>query len=124
MTCDCTTVRPAEACSRAGALTSLCQPSLPPLPLCLPCSAGFAPELFGKPLEEGQVLETDVLDKQGLQYYQWFVKPHHLVSATAEGNRLFILNVNASSVQWRKGAQLLRVVQQSFFVPRAVVKPL
>jgi hypothetical protein len=96
----------------------------PPSPLCLPCSAGFAPELFGKPLEEGQVLETDVLDKQGLQYYQWFVKPHHLVSATAEGNRLFILNVNASSVQWRKGAQLLRVVQQSFFVPRAVVKPL
>jgi hypothetical protein len=32
---------------------------------------GFAPELFGRPLEEGDVLSTTVVDHDGLQYYQW-----------------------------------------------------
>ncbi len=34
---------------------------------------GFAPELFGNPLEEDDILETRVLNKPGssITYYQW-----------------------------------------------------
>ena len=46
------------------------------------------------------------------------VKPHALVAATALGNRLFILNVAASSSrQWKKHAEQLETIQKSFFVP-------
>jgi len=79
--------------------------------------AGFAPELYGKPLDAEDVIETEVVQDAGLTYYQWCVKPHHLVSATAEGNRLFILSTTSSSRQWRKGAEDLRKIQQSFRVP-------
>jgi hypothetical protein len=54
-------------------------------------AAGFAPELFGAPLSDGDVESTKVLDQDGLQYYLYDVKPHRLVSATAVGNRVFIL---------------------------------
>lgn len=33
--------------------------------------AGFAPELFGRPLEDDSVLETEVVKKGDLTYYQW-----------------------------------------------------
>jgi hypothetical protein len=33
--------------------------------------AGFAPELFGKPLDEDGVLETQVVKKDGISYYMW-----------------------------------------------------
>ena len=46
------------------------------------------------------------------------VKPHRLVAATASGNRLFILAISANSRQWRKAQEQLRVIQQSFAVPR------
>ena len=32
---------------------------------------GFAPELFGRPLDEGDVLETDTKTKDGITYYEW-----------------------------------------------------
>lgn len=46
------------------------------------------------------------------------VRPHSFVSATAVGNRVFILTVNArSSRAWAKARDALRVVQSSFYVP-------
>lgn len=33
--------------------------------------AGFAPELFGHPLDEEDVLAQHVAEKGGLQYYEW-----------------------------------------------------
>jgi hypothetical protein len=46
------------------------------------------------------------------------VKPHSFVSATAVGNRVFILNVSAkSSRAWQKNRDLMRVIQASFLVP-------
>jgi len=78
--------------------------------------AGFAPELYGKPLMEDDVLETDVVNDGGLTYYQWQVKPHHLVSATALGNRLFILSTTSNSRQWRRAKDDLVQVQKSFRV--------
>ncbi len=33
--------------------------------------SGFAPELFGTPLNDEDVLETRVVKKNGLAYYEW-----------------------------------------------------
>lgn len=80
--------------------------------------AGFAPELFGKPLDDEDVLRQDVLKKGDITYYEWELKPHNLVSATAVGNRVFILSVVAkNSRTWQKTKDTLRVIQESFFVP-------
>jgi hypothetical protein len=35
--------------------------------------SGFAPELFGRPLDDEDVLEQRVLEKQGVPYYEWCV---------------------------------------------------
>jgi hypothetical protein len=78
----------------------------------------FAPELFGAPLTgDDDVISTQVEQKGGLTYYRWEVKPHHLVAATAVGNRVFILATTSNSRQWRKAADDLRVIQKSFSVP-------
>ena len=44
-------------------------------------------------------------------------QPHHLVTATAVGNRVFLLTVAANSRQWRVAQQKLRAIQDSFWVP-------
>ncbi|GIL74915.1 hypothetical protein Vretifemale_4777 [Volvox reticuliferus] len=78
---------------------------------------GFAPELFGRPLDEGDVLATEVATREdGGLYYLWEVKPHNLVAATATKNRVFILTLTSSARQWKKHAADLRVIQQSFRV--------
>jgi hypothetical protein len=79
---------------------------------------GFGPELFGNPLAEDDVLSTQTVTKDGLLYYQWELKPHHLVSATAVGNRLFILATSSNARQWRKGERQMRAIQESFQVPK------
>ena len=81
--------------------------------------AGFAPELFGKPLDEDDVIATETATRGGLTYYFWELKPHHLVAATAVGNRVFILSTTSNSRQWRKAEAELRVAQRSFYVPLA-----
>eukprot|EP00882_Tetradesmus_deserticola_P002227 GHRQ01002379.1.p1 GENE.GHRQ01002379.1~~GHRQ01002379.1.p1 ORF type:complete len:279 (+),score=108.63 GHRQ01002379.1:232-1068(+) len=80
--------------------------------------SGFAPELFGRPLNDEDVLEQRVLQKQDVPYYEWQVKPHNLVSATAVGNRVFIMNITPrSSRTWAKTSTALRRMQESFYVP-------
>ncbi|KAF8064524.1 PPD4 [Scenedesmus sp. PABB004] len=80
--------------------------------------SGFAPELFGRPLNEGDVLEQRETVKGGVKYYEWEVKPHNLVSATAVGNRVFIISIAAKSSRvWARAADTLRAMQASFFVP-------
>jgi hypothetical protein len=80
--------------------------------------AGFAPELFGRPLDDEDVLRQEVLKKGDITYYEWELKPHNLVSATAVGNRVFILSVAAkNSRTWQKTKDTLRAIQESFFVP-------
>jgi hypothetical protein len=81
---------------------------------------GFAPELFGRPLDDDDVLKQVVTQKQGVTYYEWELRPHNLVSATAVGNRVFILSVVAkSSRTWQKTQDVLRSIQASFYVPPA-----
>eukprot|EP00890_Picochlorum_soloecismus_P002135 jgi/Picsp_1/2922/NSC_01147-R1_psbp domain-containing protein chloroplastic-like len=79
--------------------------------------AGFAPELYGKPLLDGDILDTQEFERDGLPYYMWSVKPHHLVTATAVGNRLFILSTTANSRQWRRAEKNLKKIAESFTVP-------
>ena len=84
---------------------------------------GFGPELFGQPLEEGDVVETKVVRKGGgLTYYAWALKPltgtttRHLATATAFRNRVFILAAAARPREWRKGEAELRRIVDSFVV--------
>lgn len=119
--------------------------------------SGFAPELFGTPLNDEDVLETRVINKDGQPYYEWcdrhmmtlifFLRPcviplffslvtqcnlintnirrnrelsrHRLVSATAVGNRLFLMAVEANGRQWRRAEANLRRIWTSFQVPPA-----
>ena len=93
---------------------------------------GFAPELFGSPLEEDDVLMTEVVEKDGIPYYTWSnallpyadvdtthsfcreIKPHRLVTATASGNRAFLISITANSRQWRKASSKLKTIVHSF----------
>ncbi len=43
---------------------------------------GFAPELFGVPIAEEDVLETASVSKDGHSYYQWCGRPLAMVSAS------------------------------------------
>ncbi|KAL4448957.1 hypothetical protein ABPG77_007674 [Micractinium sp. CCAP 211/92] len=79
--------------------------------------AGFAPELYGGPLQEDDVLDMQVVTKGGLPYYVYELTRHRLVSAAATGNRLYILAVNAKSLQWRKHSEVLLKIRDSFEVP-------
>ena len=81
--------------------------------------AGFTPELYGAPLTEGDVLDTKVYKKGDSIYYQWYMKPHRFVTATATGNRVFLLAASANSRQYRKGAEHLQMIADSFYVPPA-----
>lgn len=89
--------------------------------------AGFAPELFGAPLQEGDTLETDVEKKGELTYYTYVLKPpaggpggnvggRRLVAATAFKNRLFLLAASANPRQWRRAEAELRDIVKSFNV--------
>ncbi|KAG2444064.1 hypothetical protein HYH02_009007 [Chlamydomonas schloesseri] len=77
---------------------------------------GFGPELFGKPLDEDDVVATEVVNQDGGLYYKWELKNRALVSATATKNRVFIITVTANARQWKKHSDDLRVIQQSFRV--------
>lgn len=79
--------------------------------------AGFHPELFGRPMDDEDLVATAVKDKGGLKYYEWELKDHHLVSATAVGNRLFIIATTCNSRQWKKFQSNVRAIQESFIVP-------
>ena len=92
--------------------------------------AGFAPELFGAPLQEGDTLETDVDKKGELTYYTYVLKPpaggpggnvggRRLVAATAYKNRLFLLAASANPRQWRRAESELRAIVKSFNVATA-----
>ncbi|XP_002985046.2 psbP domain-containing protein 4, chloroplastic [Selaginella moellendorffii] len=75
----------------------------------------FGPEVTGKNIE-GSVKDMEVKQYDGRTYYQYELEPHVLITATAAGNRLYLMSVNASGLQWRKHARELRSIQDSFRV--------
>lgn len=89
--------------------------------------AGFAPELFGAPLQEEDTLETETNKKGELTYYSWVLKPpaggpggnvggRRLVAATAFKNRMFLMALSANPRQWRRAEDALRGIVKSFVV--------
>lgn len=65
------------------------------------------------------MLETDFHHARLLPtsvYHAVQVKPHNLVSATAYGNRMFIISLRANSRQWKKHSQDLLAIMDSFDV--------
>eukprot|EP00850_Spirogloea_muscicola_P018891 SM000178S03456 [mRNA] locus=s178:169574:171781:- [translate_table: standard] len=76
----------------------------------------FGPELVGSNVE-GKVKDMEVREVNGRKYYQYELEtPHALVSATAAGNRLYIMTVTANGRQWKKHAPDLRDIATSFRV--------
>ena len=57
--------------------------------------SAFGPELTGENVE-GRVRSSEVVTKGGRTYYEFELDPHFLVSATAAGNRMYILAVTAT----------------------------
>ena len=79
--------------------------------------SGFAPELIGKPLEEGDLLSMEKVKKGDLTYYEYELKPRHLlVSATAFKNRLFIFTLSSTPRQWRRSEAANRAIWKTFQV--------
>ncbi|KAK9808177.1 hypothetical protein WJX73_005612 [Symbiochloris irregularis] len=82
--------------------------------------SGFHPEIYGKPMQDDDLIQSDVIQgTDGLTHYIWELKPHHLVGATAYGNRMFLIALNANGRQWRRSAEALRQIQTSFLVNAA-----
>ncbi|CAI5976101.1 unnamed protein product [Closterium sp. NIES-65] len=75
----------------------------------------FGPEITGENVE-GRVNDTKVVSKGGRTYYEYDVDPHILVSATAAGNRMYIMGIAASGRQWKKYSSDIKQILSSFRV--------
>ncbi|KAK9865796.1 hypothetical protein WJX84_001616 [Apatococcus fuscideae] len=79
--------------------------------------SGFNPEIYGGPLNEDDVLSQETEEVNGITYYRWELRPHHLVTATAYKNRVFLLGMTANGRQWRKNEPSLKEIARSLQVP-------
>uniref|UniRef100_A0A1D1XTZ1 PsbP domain-containing protein 4, chloroplastic n=1 Tax=Anthurium amnicola TaxID=1678845 RepID=A0A1D1XTZ1_9ARAE len=76
----------------------------------------FGPEVIGENVE-GKVLSMEVADHSGRTYYQYELEPPHaLITATAAGNRLYLFNITANGLQWKKHYKDLKQIADSFRV--------
>ncbi|XP_042494065.1 psbP domain-containing protein 4, chloroplastic isoform X1 [Macadamia integrifolia] len=76
----------------------------------------FGPEVIGENVE-GKVLNMEVEQHSGRTYYQFELEPPHaLITATAAGNRLYLFNVTANGLQWKRHYQDLKRIADSFRV--------
>ncbi|KAK9844609.1 hypothetical protein WJX74_004603 [Apatococcus lobatus] len=81
--------------------------------------SGFNPEIYGGPLNDDDVLSQETEEINGITYYRWELRPHHLVTATAFKNRVFLLGLTANGRQWRKHEPSLKEIAKSLQVPVA-----
>ncbi|XP_010930636.2 psbP domain-containing protein 4, chloroplastic [Elaeis guineensis] len=76
----------------------------------------FGPEVIGENVE-GKVLSMEVAEHSGRTYYQYELEPPHaLITATAAGNRLYLFNVTANGLQWKRHFKDLKQIADSFRV--------
>ncbi|KAL4565811.1 hypothetical protein LXL04_029917 [Taraxacum kok-saghyz] len=74
----------------------------------------FGPEVIGENVD-GKVVSTQVKEYSGRKYYQFELEPPHcLITATAAGNRLYLFNVLANGLQWKRHNQDLKKISDSF----------
>ncbi|GAB2270503.1 PsbP domain-containing protein 4, chloroplastic [Dionaea muscipula] len=78
--------------------------------------SAFGPEVIGENVE-GRVLSMEVAEHSGRTYYQFELEPPHiLITATAAGNRLYLFNVTAGGLQWKRHYSDLKRIANSFRV--------
>uniref|UniRef100_A0A0F7GYS8 Photosystem II reaction center PsbP family protein n=1 Tax=Hypseocharis bilobata TaxID=253189 RepID=A0A0F7GYS8_9ROSI len=78
--------------------------------------SAFGPEVIGENVE-GKVLSMNVTEHSGRTYYQFELEPPHvLITATAAGNRLYLFNVTANGLQWKRHYKDLKKIADSFRV--------
>ena len=77
---------------------------------------GFGPELTQNPVSEDDIVDSFKDERDGLTYYNFELRNHTLVAATAYKKRIFIICLNAPSRQWRNSADKLRATMKSFTV--------
>ncbi|KAK9270434.1 hypothetical protein L1049_026013 [Liquidambar formosana] len=76
----------------------------------------FGPEVIGENVE-GKVLSLSVAEHSGRTYYQFELEPPHcLITATAAGNRLYLFNITANGLQWKRHYKDLKKIADSFRV--------
>ncbi|KAH7680977.1 Photosystem II protein [Dioscorea alata] len=76
----------------------------------------FGPEVIGENVE-GKVLSMEVAEHSERTYYQFELEPPHvLITATAAGNRLYLFNVTANGLQWKRHYKDLKKIAESFRV--------
>nr|XP_043606004.1 psbP domain-containing protein 4, chloroplastic [Erigeron canadensis] len=74
----------------------------------------FGPEVIGENVE-GKVMNSQVKEYDGRKYYQFELEPPHcLITATAAGNRLYLFNILANGLQWKRHNQDLKKIADSF----------
>lgn len=78
--------------------------------------SAFGPEVIGENVE-GKVISSNVIEHSGRTYYQFELEPPHvLITATAAGNRLYLFNVTANGLKWKRHYQDLKRISESFRV--------
>ncbi|XP_047322344.1 psbP domain-containing protein 4, chloroplastic isoform X1 [Impatiens glandulifera] len=76
--------------------------------------SAFGPEVIGENVD-GKVLSSKVAEHSGRLYYQFELEPPHIfITATAAGNRLYLFNVTANGLQWKKHYKDLKKIAESF----------
>lgn len=76
----------------------------------------FGPEVIGENVE-GKVISMNVAEHAGRTYYQFELEPPHaLITATAAGNRLYLFNITANGLQWKRHYSNLKRIADSFRV--------
>lgn len=74
----------------------------------------FGPEVIGENVE-GKVLSMEVTENEGRKYYHFELEPPHvLITATAAGNRLYLFNVTANGLQWKRHSKELKQISETF----------
>ena len=77
---------------------------------------GFGPECFGRPVDDEDIIRTEMATVNGLTYYYFETRPHNLTAMTAIRNRLFILTLRSSAIQWKRAKNDLLTIWKTFEV--------
>ncbi|OUS42097.1 hypothetical protein BE221DRAFT_64520, partial [Ostreococcus tauri] len=77
---------------------------------------GFGPELVGAPIQDEDVVNSYTDERGGLEYYNYMLKSHWLISATVYQRRVYIMAIHATPLQWRRSFSKLQKMAASFSV--------
>lgn len=74
---------------------------------------------FGDTNRAADIRSAEVRRKDGQVYYMYELDaPHSFVAANCTDGQLYLMNVSATARQWKKSEETLRLIIESFSVPR------